>query len=237
MNLFNTIKKDFEYWLVDQVKTDLEGQRDYAEAFAHLLKDWRKQGIGYLSLLIDEGNEGWLLKEGFRKVSAIVEYTRLLDESFVSEPGINVVPLSDNSMHDTAFADLYKRCRSGTANKNNLFSIEQAMESLGNELGLEWRTYCHIFWKDEEPIGLSIPHIEQGTTDEGRLFYFGVVPEWRGKGYGTIFHWLSFELLKKVGAATYVGSTDENNSHMIRIFETNGCRLRDKKGIYRIDKE
>ena len=170
-------------------------------------------------------------------MSTIVEYTRLLDESFVPEPGINVVPLSDNRMRDTAFADLYERCRSGTANKNNLFTIEQAMESFENEFGYEWRTYCQTFWKDGEPIGLSIPHIEQGTIDEGRLFYFGVVPEWRGQGYGTIFHRMSFELLKKVGAATYVGSTDENNRHMIRIFEKNGCRLRDRKGVYRIDKE
>ena len=141
------------------------------------------QGIGYLSLLIDVAHEDWLLEEGFQKVSAIVEYTRPLDESFKLEPCINVVALSDGSMLDTEFADLYELCRSGSANKNNLFSIEQIMESLENELGIEWRTYCYIFQKDGEPIGLSIPHIEQGTTDEGRLFYFGVVPEWRGQGY------------------------------------------------------
>ena len=101
----------------------------------------------------------------------------------------------------------------------------------------KWRTYCHIFWKDGEPIGLSIPHIEHGTKDEGRLFYFGVVPEWRGQGYGTIIHRMTFGILKKIGAATYVGSTDENNHHMIRIFKANGCHLRDKKGIFRIEKK
>ena len=43
--------------------------------------------------------------------------------------------------------------------------------------------------------GISIPHIEQGTTDEGRMFYFGVVPEHGGKGYGKLFHTITLELL------------------------------------------
>ncbi|MBC9721937.1 MAG: GNAT family N-acetyltransferase [Lactobacillus sp.] len=105
-----------------------------------------------------------------------------------------------------------------------------------NELGPNWRSRCHIFYKDEEPLGISIPHIEDGTTEEGRLFYFGVTPPHRGKGYGRLLHLHSLELLKDIHASYYVGSTDEHNDYMIRIFKANGCLLRDKKGIYRIDK-
>ncbi|WHT48766.1 hypothetical protein QNH10_03180 [Sporosarcina thermotolerans] len=61
------------------------------------------------------------------------------------------------------------------------------------------------------------------------------MPKWRGKGYGAALHWSSLHLLKGIGATTYVGSTDEANRHMIGIFERNGCVLRDRKGIYRID--
>ncbi len=48
--------------------------------------------------------------------------------------------------------------------------------------------YC--FYDKNEPIGMSIPHIETGTESEGRLFYFGVMPYYRGKGIasGCIFN-------------------------------------------------
>ena len=237
VNLFNTIKVNYDYWLVDQVKLESEGRLDYAGEFARLLEEWRKEKVGYLSLLMDEKYEGWLLEKGFRKVSAIVEYTRTLDKTFALEHGIVAESLADSKMDDASFANLYERCRSGSANKNNLFTIEQVMESFEKELGSKWRTHCYIFRKYGESLGLSIPHLEEGTIDEGRLFYFGVVPEQRRQGYGAVFHRLSLGLLKNFGATTYVGSTDENNRHMICIFEKNGCSLRDKKGIYRIDRK
>lgn len=236
MDLFNTIKKDQEYWLVDQVKVEGVSEQEYVEGFGSLLGEWREKGIGYLSLLMDAIYEDWLLEQGFLKISTIVEYTRALDESFTEEPEIATESLEAGGMADSDFAELYERCRSGSANKNKLFTIEQVMESLENELGPEWRTHCYIFRKSDEPIGLSIPIIEQGTADEGRLFYFGIVPEWRGNGYGTVLHRITLSVLKGIGAVTYVGSTDEANRHMIRIFEQNGCRLRDRKGIYRIDR-
>lgn len=236
VNLFNTIKKDREYWLVDQVKVEGMSKLVYRDAFKRLLGDWREKKIGYLSLLMDAAYEEWLLEQGFRKVSTIVEYTRTLNENFTETPEITTDVLVAGGMADSDFAELYEHCRSGSANKNKLFTIEQIMESLENELGPEWRASCFIFRKSGEPIGLSIPIIEQGTVDEGRLFYFGVVPEWRGKGYGTILHRISLSVLKEIGASTYVGSTDEANHHMIGIFERNGCRLRDRKGIYRIDR-
>lgn len=236
VNLYNRIEKENEYWLVDQVKIDGVTDQEYEEAFDQLLGKWKEEKVGYLSLLMNAVHEKHLLEQGFSKISTIVEYTRKLDETFLSAPGITVEPLSDGGMADTDFAELYERCRSGSANKNKLFTIKQVMESLENELGPKWRASCFIFRKSGEPIGLSIPIIEQETVDEGRLFYFGIDAEWRGKGFGTAFHRISLNLLQEIGAATYVGSTDEANRHMIGIFERNGCRLRDRKGIYRIDR-
>lgn len=236
MNLFNRIEKENEYWLIDQVKMDGVSEQKYMETFSDLLASWREKQIGYLSLLMDAYYEKWLIEKGFHNVSTIVEYTRTLSERLTIKNGLSVKNLADGGMADSNFAELYERCRSGSANKNKLFTIEQVMESLENELGPEWRTYCYVFLKSGEPVCLTIPIIEQGTVDEGRLFYFGVVPEWRGKGYGTALHRISLNLLREIGATTYVGSTDEANRHMIRIFERNGCVMRDRKGIYRIDR-
>lgn len=235
MNLFNVIKKDKEYWLVDQVKVSNVPNIDYLVEFDKLLNEWKEQGAAYLSLLMDEENEHWLLKRRFKKVSSVVEYTRTLDSLFKSRSTMQVQSLSDSRMGDTDFAILYDACRSGSANKNNLFSISQIMESLESELGANWREHCFVFSQEGKNYGISIPHIEAGTTDEGRVFYFGVVPEQRGKGYGKIFHAITLELLKTFGAKVYIGSTDTGNSPMRRVFEANGCILRDVKGIYRID--
>lgn len=201
----------------------------------NILADWESNQVNYLSLLMDAEYEEQLLNEGFHKVSSVVEYTRTLEEHFILDSSIFVQSLSDSLMRDEEFAKLYDACRSGSANKNNLFSIDQIMDAFLNELGSNWRNHCHIFYKAKEPLGISIPHIEDGTTEEGRLFYFGVTPEHRGKGLGKVLHLYSLELLKNMHATYYVGSTDENNEYMIRIFKANGCLLRDKKGIYRID--
>ncbi|WP_277584029.1 GNAT family N-acetyltransferase [Psychrobacillus antarcticus] len=237
MNLFNLIKKEQEYWLVDQLKVSQIPNIDYLVAFDQLLTEWKEQKAAYLSLLMDEENEDWLLERQFNKVSSIVEYTKTLEGPFNNISTFQVESLSASEVTDSDFAILYDACRRGSANKNNLFSISQIMESLELELGANWRDQCFIFSQEGMNYGISIPHIEQGTTDEGRMFYFGVVPEQRGKGYGKIFHAITLELLKTLGAKVYVGSTDTSNKHMRRIFETNGCILRDIKGIYRIDIE
>lgn len=237
MNLFDLIKKDQEYWLVDQLKVTHIPNIDYLVAFDKLLTEWKAQRVAYLSLLMDEENEDWLLKRRFKKVSSIVEYTKELDEHFISTHSFKVEALSNSQANDSDFATLYEACRRSSANKNNLFTIEQIMVSLERELGNKWRDHCFIFSQKGTNYGISIPHIEHGTTDEGRMFYFGVVPEQQGKGYGKLFHSISLELLKTFGAKVYVGSTDTSNEHMRQIFVANGCILRDIKGIYRIDIE
>ena len=46
---------------------------------------------------------------------------------------------------------------------------------------------------------MSIPHIETGTESEGRLFYFGVMPYYRGKGIASRLHLQSLHMLKEIG--------------------------------------
>ncbi|WP_432353609.1 GNAT family N-acetyltransferase [Sporosarcina sp. A2] len=236
MKLFSTIKKEKEYWLVDQVKRAQAHERDYEEEFQGLLKDWNDQEVDYLSLLMDDTYEARLVKKGFHKVSVIVEYTLDLNTIQRQKSDISPFVLAACEMSDETFANLYEQCRSGSANKNNLFTIDQIMESFELELGPNWRYHCMIFQKEGEPVGISIPHIEPGMRGEGRLFYFGILPEWRDKGMGTVCHQHTLDALKEFGATYYVGSTDAANEAMIRIFEKNGCVLRDRKGIYRIDR-
>ncbi|SES39627.1 GNAT family N-acetyltransferase [Psychrobacillus sp. OK032] len=101
------------------------------------------------------------------------------------------------------------------------------MTSISNELGEDWRSNCYYFLKGRKLVGISIPHIEIGTKEEGRMFYFGVVPEMRGMGLGTEIHKITLAQMMNIKATYYVGSTDESNEHMMQIFKKNGCVLRD----------
>ncbi|MEI4771129.1 GNAT family N-acetyltransferase [Psychrobacillus sp. FJAT-51614] len=236
MRLFNIIKNN-AYWLVDQIKIEGKSEEEYKEEFTKLLKEYEEQKIEYLSLLMEEDFENWLLAKGFRRISVIHEYTKALEKEQLNESDFIFHALSEGSMTDEEFADAYELCRSGSANKNIPQPIEQIMAALSQELGDNWRSHCYYFLKDNELVGISIPYIEMGTTDEGRMFYFGIVPSMRGLGLGAEIHKITLYLLKKMNANTYVGSTDESNEHMINIFKKNDCVIRNKKGIYRIDKD
>ena len=237
LNLFNIIKNKQQYWLVDQIKKDDIPKEAYIQQLTQILEEWDDLEIGYLSLLMDEHFESWLLQKKFCKISSIVEYTRKLADLPQIDDQIVWHSLSEGLLDEVEYGKLYDLCRWGSANKNIKQPIDQVMHSLKNELGPEWRQHCYYFTKDEALIGISIPHIEMGTEDEGRLFYFGVVPDFRGQGLGINIHKISLVLIKNFLANIYVGSTDINNSYMIKIFEKNGCELRDRKGIYKIVKE
>ncbi len=53
---------------------------------------------------------------------------------------------------------------------------------------------------------MSVPHTKTGTESEGQLFYFGVMPYYRGKnvllGCTSIVAYV-----KEMGATYYIGST------------------------------
>lgn len=234
LNLFNIIKNEKEYWLVDQIKRDDISNAAYLKQLTGLLDEWRDQKVGYLSLLMDETNKLWLLNKGFNQISSIVEYTRKLDGLPSIGDNITWHALSEGMMRDQEYSELYQLCTTGSANKNEVQPIAKIMHTLKSELGLDWRKHCFYFKKNDKLLGIGIPHIEMGTEDEGRLFYFGVVPDQRGKGIGTKIHKITLSLLKGFSASYYVGSTDVNNEHMIKIFEGNGCYCRDRKGIYKV---
>ncbi|MFD1173150.1 GNAT family N-acetyltransferase [Oceanobacillus picturae] len=237
MEHFHTIKSPGKYWLVDQLKKDGISKELYETSLHKLVKEWKSKEYGFISVLLEETSEAVLLDEGFKKVSTIVEYTRTLDNIEEHAFPIRWNNLSEGRLTDQDYASLYERCRSGSANKNKKQPIEEVMNSIKSELGPAWRDFCYSFTYEGETCGISIPHIEEGTTDEGRMFYFGVVSEMRGRGLGASMHLASLFLLKEKNATYYVGSTDTSNQAMIDIFIKNGCTLRDRKGIYRLEKK
>lgn len=231
--MFEIITKPGEYTLADQKKQIGIPSEEVIRALENLVANWRKGDTPYLSLLMDPEFENHLNSLGFHHVSTIVEHER--DVERVDElPTHAYITLGNSIYTDAEFAAIYEACRSGSANKNNLFTIEQIMDSLELELGDGWRSLAMLFLEGDEVIGIAIPHIEAGTKDEGRLFYFGIMPKWRSRGKATSCHGEALRFLQKLGAKHYVGSTDVANQAMIRVMNNNGALKRDRKGIYRL---
>lgn len=233
--MFEVITKPGEYTLVDQKKEPHNSEEEYKKGLDELLENWREGDTPYLSLLMDATFEEQLKGRGFQVVSTIVEHERSLRED-LSPLRQSWQTLQASGKSDQEFAAIYEACKSGSANKNQLFTMDQIMESLRLELGKDWRELAMMFDEQGEVIGMAIPHIEPNTVSEGRLFYFGMMPEWRGKGKATACHLAALHRLKELGATHYVGSTDVANTGMIRIMVANGAAERDRKGIYRMNR-
>lgn len=233
--MFEVITKPREYTLVDQMKEPYWSEEEYREGLNELLEKWREGDTPYLSLLMDTAFAEELTGRGFQVVSTIVEHEKSLGKDLLPT-GQSWQTLEASGKSDQEFAAIYEACKSGSANKNQLFTMDQIMESMRLELGENWRELAMLFEERGEVIGLAIPHLEPNTISEGRLFYFGMMPEYRRKGKATACHLAALHKLKRLGATHYVGSTDTANTGMIRIMNANGAVERNRKGIYRINR-
>jgi RimJ/RimL family protein N-acetyltransferase len=91
-------------------------------------------------------------------------------------------------------------------------------------------------WKvvvlDKRYIGIISPQIYPDNEKLGSVYYLGLIPEARNKGYGKIIHSKCLDILKELGAKKYIGSTNTNNEPMCRVFESNGCKKLLKRIVY-----
>lgn len=76
------------------------------------------------------------------------------------------------------------------------------------------------------PVGVVLP--QTVGADLGTLYYLGVEPPRRGQGLGTAVHALGLWILAMRGLRRYVGSTDERNAPMLRVFARNGCPVTER---------
>ncbi|MEI5906728.1 GNAT family N-acetyltransferase [Bacillus spongiae] len=134
--------------------------------------------------------------------------------------------LGEGSISIDEFKHNWMKSMSDSDNTTSTLTMDEHIDSLKSELGEGWRNCCHVVYLKDTPIGISMPIIEPGTKNEGRLFYFGIVPEQRGKGHSALIHEQSLCYLKQLGATYYIGSTHEQNLKMQKVFWKNGCKIK-----------
>lgn len=86
--------------------------------------------------------------------------------------------------------------------------------------------------RDGAELGVVLPQAYADDPTEGTLFYVGVVPSERGNKVGSVLHAFGLAQLKAFGARRYVGSTDERNVAMLKIFAAQGARVLRRQSFY-----
>lgn len=135
---------------------------------------------------------------------------------------------------ESVFKETWRRSMEGSLNAPQSLNMEEQMKSVIKELGPSYIDTCLTAYENGKPIGVVMPHIEPGTVDEGRIFYFGLITEARGRGKSTTLYRQGLALLKdEFGASYSVGSTSIHNKPMLRVFEKCGFDFIDKVTIFK----
>lgn len=109
--------------------------------------------------------------------------------------------------------------------------FQELIDYAGNKYNPEnWK----IAFLENEIIGVILPQAFADRKNEGSIFYLGVVPDFRGKGFGKILHSKALIDLKEIGIDHYKGSTDSRNKPMIKIFQENQCLQSGLQIIYSV---
>lgn len=212
--------------------------KNFSPIVEELLSIGLKKHLNRVSIHLRKGTDTFLslaliLEErGFKHFTTSVEYKKNLLNEKKPASDFSYFTLNDSIFTEIEFKNFWESVMQGSGNQRSTLSMDEHLNSVENELGTEWKRNCGVFYMKERPVAVCIPHIEPGTEDEGRLFYFGLLPDERGKGYASELHQYSLYLLKEMGAAYYIGSTHETNKAMQRIFEKSGCKESGRRSSY-----
>ncbi|WP_409273583.1 GNAT family N-acetyltransferase [Neobacillus sp. SCS-31] len=205
---------------------------DWAEKISVLLDSSSKLGVERIGVTLLRGNPGaeilgnLLLVKGFEHFSSKVDVYKDLKSNKDPVEKVMWRSLDCPELTESEFKEYWEQAMRFSANQASTLSMDQHLASVRAELGAEWRGACRVFYIEGKAVGVGIPHIEPGMPGEGRLFYFGILPEARGRGLGSFLHKQALSMLKDIGADYYVGSTHMANVAMQRVFERNGCSVR-----------
>ncbi|NIK12607.1 GNAT family N-acetyltransferase [Alkalibacillus almallahensis] len=230
-----------EYVVVEEL-----GDIKTADAFKQLLRDLEtfttSKQVQSVSVVLNEQEANKskfpqkLKGSGFQLVDTQYFYRRDLTNlpRYDDNVQFELKPLKQTS------PDLFKRVwQEASADSLNasFVSVDREFEGMKKELGPGYVNSCLTVFMNDDPVGVTMPQIEPGTTDEGRLFYFGIIPKYRGQRWGRALHLQSLHYLSNLGASYYIGATGEYNTPMQHIFEANGCHMTEKKYTYKLKKE
>ncbi|WP_336499460.1 GNAT family N-acetyltransferase [Psychrobacillus sp. FJAT-51614] len=147
----------------------------------NILNDFAIQHkLNRVSVLINRTSEYYLslsqmlINFGFEKYASKVEVFRDLKDININKKGYDWHSLSDYKISEDEFKRIWEKCMYESENSPTSLTMDEHLNSVKNEIGVNWSKSCNVIYLEDKLIGISIPHIECGTVYEGRIFYFGI---------------------------------------------------------------
>jgi ribosomal protein S18 acetylase RimI-like enzyme len=75
----------------------------------------------------------------------------------------------------------------------------------------------------DEPAAIVVAQVIP-TDGWSRITYMGVLPEFRGRGFGAWVHRHGFAMMRAQGGKHYQGGTVRGNARMVALFRRHGCQ-------------
>ncbi|PLT29958.1 GNAT family N-acetyltransferase [Peribacillus deserti] len=221
-----------DYINIEEKHTEREDEPSLENKIASIINFANARKVNRIGAIIQKSSNNYQLltrllkKYKFEFYASRIEVQRDLHDIEKVPYSFEWRSIGSRTISEEDFKTLWSRCMTGSANAASTLSIDEHLSSVKSELGTGWEHSCLAVFIDGEAAGISIPHLEPGTAEEGRIFYFGLIPEQRGKGISAEIHYQSLRILREKGASYYVGSTHESNLGMQAVFWKNGCMLK-----------
>ncbi|SFK41246.1 Acetyltransferase (GNAT) domain-containing protein [Halobacillus dabanensis] len=236
-NLYNSVKFVIGEGFVTIEETGTLSDCELMELSNQFVRDPNFKEVKNLTLLVPakfgKGARNYIKNRGFKPHDEVYFVQKDLQKGW-KECGhlFQLRPLGE--VHEAVFKEIWHQSMEGSLNAPQSLNMDEQMESVKKEIGPSYISTCLTVYEKGQPIGVVMPHIEPGTTEEGRIFYFGLIPEARGKGKSTAVYSQGLALLKdKFGASYSVGATSIHNKPMLRVFEKCGFDYMDKVTVYK----
>ncbi|MFC4558216.1 GNAT family N-acetyltransferase [Virgibacillus kekensis] len=203
----------------------------------HFIEDLAFDAIPNINILINSKFppevDVVLSKNGFTLHDEVINVFKSLEGIILdNEPYFTFKSIGEITVQE--FMDVWRAAMAESPNAPTSLTMDEQMRSVEKELGPGYRDSCIGAYENNNPIGVVMPHIEPGTFDEGRLFYFGLLPEERGKGKSKPLHRQALAVLQDYFEASYyIGSTSKKNTPMLRTFEASGCAITEENKLYK----
>ena len=176
--------------------------------------------------------EALLIKNGFTFRDENITVHKILNESCEEEFNYTFQNLHEFSINE--FKRLWLETMRDSLNPPASLNMDELIRNVELEIGQNYKDSCMVAFEEEKAIGVIIPHIEPGTLNEGRLYYFGLVPSERGKGKSKRLHQQALKILEdSYKAAYYIGRTSHRNLPMLNTFAKNGCTIIERNKVFK----
>jgi len=184
-------------------------------------------------LAVGDHNAQLYLDNGFTHGADLLYLTADLGAASATRPQLPFNIESFRPGDESRLADLIERSYTGTLDCPRLDGLRQTADVINGYKAVgEFRPDLWLFARHEgQDVGCLLLNMHPDVR-HAEIVYVALIPEVRGRGWGTELTRLSLWLGQRAGAERLVLAVDAANKPAIRIYEASGFFEFDRRGVW-----